>query len=42
VAVLKAIASRLSEDHRPRYLNAPHITRFKAEAMALRKSLQPS
>jgi tetratricopeptide (TPR) repeat protein len=40
VAVLKAIASRLSADHRERYLNAPHITRFKAEALELRKSLQ--
>jgi len=40
VAVLKAIASRLSEEHRPRYLNAPHITRFKAEALELRKALQ--
>ena len=39
VAVLKAIASRLSEENRKRFLNAPHITAFKSEAIELRKVL---
>lgn len=39
VSVLKTIASRLSEDNRQRYLNAPTISAFKAEALELRKTL---
>ena len=39
VAVLKVIASRLSDVHRERYLSAPHIRQFKSEALELRKSM---
>ncbi len=39
VSVLKAIASRLSEDNRQRYLHSPIIGTFKAEALDLRNTL---
>ena len=39
VGVLKAISTRLSDENRVRYLNAPHISTFKTEALALRKML---
>jgi tetratricopeptide (TPR) repeat protein len=40
VTVLKAITSRLSEESRTKYLNAPQIRRFKTEALEIRKSLE--
>ncbi|MBL0061769.1 MAG: tetratricopeptide repeat protein [bacterium] len=40
VAVLKAIAARLPESQQNQFLHAPHILKFRHEAMELRKSLQ--
>ncbi len=40
VAILKAIASRLPEDRQATFLQAPHIIRFKNEAVELRKGMQ--
>jgi serine/threonine protein kinase/tetratricopeptide (TPR) repeat protein len=40
IAVLKSISSRLPDQQRDVYLNAPQITRFKNEAVQLRQSLQ--
>jgi tetratricopeptide (TPR) repeat protein len=39
VSVLKSIASRLSEGNRQRFLNAPQISKFRAEALDLRNML---
>lgn len=41
VAVLKAIATRLPETQQGQFLHAPHILKFRQEAVELRKSLQP-
>lgn len=40
IAVLKSISSRLPDQQRDAYLKAPHIARFKDEAVQLRQSLQ--
>ncbi|MFZ5432767.1 MAG: protein kinase domain-containing protein [Calditrichota bacterium] len=39
-AVLKAIASRLSEEGRNRYLGSPQIKQFRDEAIAVKKSVK--
>jgi hypothetical protein len=39
VAILKTIASRLSEKDRESYLNSPLIRQFKSEALEARKLL---
>jgi hypothetical protein len=40
VAVLKAISARLSEEHRNLFLSSPSITRFRDEAVQLRKTTE--
>jgi len=40
VAILKAITTRLPEERQKTFLNAPHILRFKQEALELRDHLQ--
>jgi tetratricopeptide (TPR) repeat protein len=40
VAVLKAIAARLPEEKQTPFLHAPHILKFRQEAVELHKSLQ--